>query len=703
MNASSIQILMAVNGGTTNVDALKEIIGVKDWQFNSLINDLTKQGYVIKDGKEIKFQEGPKAIIFRELAKKWDLEKLLHESNEKIISYLTEPISINAIETISGISRATIYRAISELESIGAIEKEGDVLSLNNTDEKLSLFANTLKIEREQGDSKGNIEILFKGPSETLTKVPKGIGSEGVLTAYSIFGDYGIEYHTVYDYYIEQEKPITIGDVLIHSIVAAKEANDKTGLVMSIVFYLKNKSKMDILNLREISKSFGVADIWTDIEGYLRGTEPKNAELFLPWNEFVEKAELYEISQDEYTLPSAYPSLFEEIGKKSPQKLRLYLFGGENMRIKGLKPRTKDCDIIVENENDFNSLINVLKELGYEPVKKTKFSEEDRRIYPDEILVHSEKRSRIDLFTKNILKDLSLSSAMRDTADILDYDNVKIFLLRNEYVFLLKSVASREGDIQDMNTLVQKNSSLPDKFQHGGFDWELIWNELVQQDPQRYNRNIAEVVLESLELLDQKTGIRAPFFEKLHRLTIDNQIRKQIRGGKRLLKNIVSDLKGGDLSEISIRNRIDALEREKNLEKQTVANQVSIVPIQKEVFPEGIWEINVKNLEIYLKWRFPLREESTPHTLNEFSEELNSFGYITIRQLDNSIIDALDVLTEYEKVLSENYFKNVGAARICIKLAMPSIENKKGYRVINYEGFKKMFEQATRKQLKVNA
>lgn len=706
MNTSSIKILKAMADGTEDQTTLQELAGVKNWQFNSLIKDLIEQGYVIKDENKIKFQEGIKAIIFRDIAKRWDIEKLLYESNEIIISYLTEPIALNAIENISGLSRATVYRSISDLESIGAIEKENDIISLNQSDEKLVLFAQTLKTERERKHSVGDAEVLYQDASRVLKKVPKGKTSEGVSTAFSLFSDYGIEYHTVSDYYIKQENSIKIEDVLIHSILASKISKDKMGLIMSIVFYLKNKEKMDTLTLREVASLYNVEDIWVDIEGYLRGNEIKNSELFLPWKEFVEKAELYEIPSDKYTLPSAYPTFFEDIGKQLPREIKLYLLGGENMRMKGLKPRTKDCDVIVENEDDFNALVTTLKKLGYEPIAKTEFSQEDWRIYPVEILVHSKSRSRIDLFTKKVMKDLSLSSKMKETTDFIDYGNAKVGLLRNEYVFLLKAVTSREGDIHDMSILVQKTSTLPRKFYHGKFDWDLVWEELIQQDQINYSRNIAEVVLENLDLLTEKTDIKPPFYEKLERRVVDVQIRRQVRGGKSLLRNIVDNLKGENVQEGMIRNRIDALVKEGIFLKQAVGYQVVVLPVSSERFPEKNWEINAITLETYLKWRFPLREESTPPVIEKLSKELKSFGIETIRELDEIVIQALDVLIEYERIhFTERHFKNVGTTRICVRLAKPEIGNRNSYHVIEFERFSKMLERIKRadNNLKVNA
>ena len=107
------------------------------------------------------------------------------------------------------------------------------------------------------------------------------------------------------------------------------------------------------------------------------------------------------------------------------------------MRIKSLKDSTKDCDIVVENKDDFEHLAQILTKMKYERRLETIYSDEDRRIKPDDIFEH-DKKNRIDLFTSTIMQDLSLSSTMKERADIRDYGKLKVGLLRNEDVFYSK-------------------------------------------------------------------------------------------------------------------------------------------------------------------------------------------------------------------------------------------------------------------------
>jgi predicted transcriptional regulator len=683
-------LVKAVLSGTTEKKSLQEMLNIKDWQLNAHIRDLTDLGYVKKEESQVKLQETTKAILLRDLAKKFDISKLLHESNELVLSCLTEPLTLTQLESQTGLSRTTIYRTISELESIGAIEKDADLFSLNKSDERLLLFAKLLQTEIGQKYQGPNIEIIYNDANVVIKKVAKEQVTEGEITAFSVFTDYGIEYHTTHDYYVIQKSPIDLYDILIHSLIAVIKAKDKLGLVMCMVFYLKHKEKMDMMNIRAKAKEYNVIGIWLDVEAYIRGGKPRNLELFLPWNEFVQKAELYDIPEGSYLLPAAYPSLFEEIGKKLTSPLTIYLLGGENMRIKGLKPRTKDCDIVVENKEDFERFSKVLKDMSYEPKVKIEFVEEDMRIFPDEILLHP-NRSRIDLFTNRILKDLSLSKKMIDTAAYADFGNLRLGILRNEYVFLLKAVAGREGDIQDMEALVRAPTKTQTMYQQDTFDWNLVWQEILMQEHMNHLRNFTTVIFEQIDMFSQQTKIIPPFYDNLRRHTVSLLILQILHGGKKPLKEIVSLLKGHDVTEQMIRNRIDSLVTDKKVTKQNIGNQVFVSPIKLEAFPEGTRQITQSNVSLYLEWRFFTREPSDSETIKKFCDELNSFGYTTIGDLDQMILRALDVFIEYEKQHFANQpFRQVGAARICLRLADDQIGEMNGYRISEFEKYKSM-------------
>lgn len=570
MNPSAITLLKAIRDGISLPKEIMNVVGIKEWQFNNLVKDLISQDYLEKTDSALTFKQGPKTVLFKDVAAKFDIEKLLHDSNELVFKNLIEPKTINEITDLTRLSLRTVQRAVSELESIGAIKKEENKVSINRDYGPLYLFAENLR--REDGKSvEPYAEVIYQDHVRTLKKVPKEKRVDGELTGFSLFADYGIEYHTTHDYYIKQDAPLELADVLVHAVLAASKEQDKHGIVMAMVFYLKNKQRLDPLQVRKIAKDFKISDIWVDIEGYLRNTPVKNQNLFLPWSEFEEKVKLYSISSENYTLPVAYPDLFKEIGRWVPPQTEAYLLGGENMRIKGLKPRTKDCDLVVSDEKSFINIVETLKKMGYTSVNKDRLSEDDLRIAASDILEHP-TRSRVDIFKRIIASKLALSDKMAKRAKVEEYGNLRLGIMANEDVFLLKSVTLREGDIQDMTRIAQSS----------GFNWNIVWDEMVRQEKDRFER-FSEVLLNSLDYLYEQTSIRAPFYRKLVRHVLDYEISKQIRDGGKAISEIVSLLKGGDITEKMIRNRIDYLERMKFLRKTKRGNDVYLEPRKRTV------------------------------------------------------------------------------------------------------------------------
>jgi len=123
MNTSSIKILKELVEGTSDADRLRQSLGIKHWQFNEHIKNLTKNQYVEKNGTVISLQKNAKTSLFVEISKKLDIETLLHDSNELIFSLLSEPLTIDELLVISGLSPSTVYRSISDFGLIGVIKK----------------------------------------------------------------------------------------------------------------------------------------------------------------------------------------------------------------------------------------------------------------------------------------------------------------------------------------------------------------------------------------------------------------------------------------------------------------------------------------------------------------------------------------------------------------------------------------------------
>lgn len=629
MNSSAVELLKALINGASSIEEIKRKLNVKDQQVNVLTKELDEQGFIDRIGEAVKFKQNAKSLLFQDISSKYDVVKILHDSNEQIFYLLTEPRTMDDLVRLSSLSLATIFRSLSELESVGAIVRDkdnGTVTIDKSREQQLFLFASLLKVETERKNFVEEYsEIIYQNHSKILKKVSKGKLAEGELTAFSVFPDYGIDYVTTHDYYVRRSSALRLEDVIIDAILVASKNSDKNAITVTILFYLKNKSKFDILNLRSVARTYGVSDIWLDIEGFIRDNKVKNSHLFLSREEFEEKARLYDIPSDLYTLPVAYPPLFEEIGRGLDREIEVYLLGGENMRIKNLKDRTKDCDILLRNQYSARTIVDTLENMGYKSTNEMKMSPEDVRINAFDILVH-ESRSRIDIFKESVGNKLYLSQRIMNRADIKEFNNLKLGILANEDVFLLKAVTDREGDVHDMARIIQS----------GNFSWNIVWDELEKQEHESRN-DLYRPFLEQIDNLMEQTRIHPPFYKKLIRNVIDKQIEVLIRKGPQWLNDVIASLEGKDISEKVIRNRIDYLQKIKHLRKMGAEGGRVFIRARKgnvlnnpDINPKSFHEKLTENIHSLInRLNLPMRIERMATEIA--SEVTNSSKFIGFR------------------------------------------------------------------------
>ena len=89
-----------------------------------------------------------------------------------------------------------------------------------------------------------------------------------------------------------------------------------------------------------------------------------------------------------------------------------------------------------------------------------------------------------------------------------------------------------------MALLVTGSSNTPYELQHGSFDWELVWDEILRQERINHIRDFTTIIFEQISYLAEHTGIVAPFLDKLRRHVIDRLIKRMLRGGSISIKEI---------------------------------------------------------------------------------------------------------------------------------------------------------------------
>ena len=194
--------------------------------------------------------------------------------------------------------------------------------------------------------------------------------------------------------------------------------------------------------------------------------------------------------------------LFNEINKVMHRKVTVFIIGGAVMLYQGLKPATKDIDIVVNTSEEFTELQKALIKLQFTPkIPGTEYKHMNLN------QVFQREDFRIDIFQKEVCGKFSLSLEMMQRAKtVIDFNHIKVVLSSNEDVFLFKTMTEREGDLEDCVSLAQT-----------GIEWDIIFSELkIQMKESKQNIWITWVG-ERLDLLEER-GLTIPIMTEINKL-----------------------------------------------------------------------------------------------------------------------------------------------------------------------------------------
>ena len=97
MDITSIKLLKSLVGGQKNTNELSKLLQIKDRRLARIIKNLAKEDYIEKKNAVIRLKDTPKAALFMDIAQTVDVEKLLYESNEIILSSIDVNITVDEL------------------------------------------------------------------------------------------------------------------------------------------------------------------------------------------------------------------------------------------------------------------------------------------------------------------------------------------------------------------------------------------------------------------------------------------------------------------------------------------------------------------------------------------------------------------------------------------------------------------------------
>jgi len=160
--------------------------------------------------------------------------------------------------------------------------------------------------------------------------------------------------------------------------------------------------------------------------------------------------------------------VLENISTHLEAETTAYLIGGLAMVLHGYKAITFDVDMVFDKDDDLKRFMAAAEKTGMKTISDN--SAEYVQLGPQYILENKDD-IRLDIFYKQVCNGLILSEDMKQRAQKkLEMDNLTVYAMCGEDIFLFKSITLRDQDLVDMSTIAQTE-----------LDWNTIEFEIRKQ------------------------------------------------------------------------------------------------------------------------------------------------------------------------------------------------------------------------------
>lgn len=497
MRTTELRILAVLRDGPATVTQLAEQLDKNQGWISELTADLERQ-HLVERNRRIELADTYETSLLLDLFDIYDPETILAGTKEPILTALLDESKTVAELELDGFATSTVYQALNDLQTVGVVEKrENDAYRIS--DETVQQF---LQTRRTTGAT--NTEYTTGG--ESIVKSPDS--AEGRPTAFSAFQRYGIDYYPAETYRYRGEQETGMEDVLIHAVRFA-ETKKQTG--MTAVFYLTHSTTLDTSRLWQLADKWGCIEKWADLLAFLDQRDVKQKDLFLPWDEFLDVARDYDVYPRGKHPEDSLLAGLEELGETLQTDVDVYLLGGGNLILRGLKDSTKDIDVVVEHKQLLFELVETLQQQGYEERQDLEAVYE--QLDPS-IVLEKQGFPRWDIFVETVAGNLQLTEPMRTRTDeTRRFDHLTLHLLTVTDIFLFKAITDREGDLEDAALLARQ----------GAIDWDEVFAELQRQEALT-DRYFSFSVLDTLDLLKDRYDIAVPIHDRLITYCLENAL-----------------------------------------------------------------------------------------------------------------------------------------------------------------------------------
>jgi len=164
---------------------------------------------------------------------------------------------------------------------------------------------------------------------------------------------------------------------------------------------------------------------------------------------------------------------FNKLNKSLQEHVTLYLIGGGSMSFQRYKAATKDIDVVVRSNGELYNIETALRSIDYiVPAVRGPYKQMGASA-----ILENVDGFRWDIFVNVICGGLQLSEGMIERSrELFREENISVYMISPEDIFVFKSITTRERDREDMYSLFSK-----------GLDFDIIEKEFIWQNENKVN------------------------------------------------------------------------------------------------------------------------------------------------------------------------------------------------------------------------
>ncbi len=179
------------------------------------------------------------------------------------------------------------------------------------------------------------------------------------------------------------------------------------------------------------------------------------------------------------------------IAEHLEDEVDIYLIGGGAMMFYGLKPATKDIDIVVLDSKALSQFISAAKKAG---IKLAENPGSEYKNIGASVIMAADSGIQLDLFNRVVCNALEVKETVVARANhYRDLGKLHLYLMSPEDIVLFKGITERESDLEDIRTLIET-----------GINWEIVEVECLSQES---SERWANFLLDKLSDLYVRYGI----------------------------------------------------------------------------------------------------------------------------------------------------------------------------------------------------